>query len=644
MTGPVLPQATRTLLAKTGAAERHPGLQLDKFSAGGTQKDDQKKALEEVCTCKGDQATLDRALQQRKRALTSLGAARFQATTTGPLTLHLSRASALENAGICLHPLYGFVYLPASGLKGMARAWAETSGADPDAIAAVFGKGPEGADGGHIGDVIFHDAWPLTWPALLRDILTNHHSSYYQKGEPPTDDEEPVPVSFLAIAAGNAFDFAISARRGGDPARVAQAGEWLQAALCHRGAGAKTNAGYGAFHLSGKQTPPMPRHAGLSFETELRLVTPGFFAGADQAASDCDLRPASLRGLLRWWWRTLHAAHLSVADLKCLEAQIWGDTKRGGAVRVTVTPSRPPRPKLYDKNAERQGLRKPGDRKTVQGLWYATYGMHDGTTRRHYAQPGDSWTVRLVVRDTGSGLAPETILREAQAALWLLCRHGGIGSKARKGFGCFADIAIEGLPDLTAVKEGAAETRQQAGKADQKQEPKSAALEPAETHDLIAQWPLGNERWQELADRFGKTLQSVAKGIEDKRQRTALGTPRAKNTARYAAPYHFHIGKTPDGKQIARFIGFPAELPDRKTSITALTSLKQALDAAFGGGDRGANQGSDAGGGQVSGPRKQAYVDGMPVKILRREEDGTCQVEFEDGDLDFVSSDDIDFK
>ncbi len=45
---------------------------------------------------------------------------------SGPLTLHLARASALENAGLCLHPIYGFAFLPGTGLKGLARAYAET--------------------------------------------------------------------------------------------------------------------------------------------------------------------------------------------------------------------------------------------------------------------------------------------------------------------------------------------------------------------------------------------------------------------------------------------------------------------------------------------------------------------------------------
>ncbi len=67
----------------------------------------------------------------------------------------------LENAGICLHPIHGFPYLPGTGLKGLARAYAETvwKPAQADANAAqaeierVFGKvagtdGDEGADEG----------------------------------------------------------------------------------------------------------------------------------------------------------------------------------------------------------------------------------------------------------------------------------------------------------------------------------------------------------------------------------------------------------------------------------------------------------------------------------------------------------------
>src|SRR5262249_27750866 len=104
---------------------------------------------------------------------------------------------------------YGFVYLPGSGLKGMARAYAETLwlSTQTDRHAAwrtiedVFGWAPNrdrqkqirAADHpatrrplydaapltpeitAHTGAIVFHDAWPETWPRPVLDIVNNHH-------------------------------------------------------------------------------------------------------------------------------------------------------------------------------------------------------------------------------------------------------------------------------------------------------------------------------------------------------------------------------------------------------------------------------------------------------------------------------------
>ena len=123
----VLPESTRGLLTSIGTIgpKRHPGLQLDKFSPAGESKE-QRDALQHVCHCAGDDDLLAALRARREAVLRNTGARVFACETTGPLTLHLARAAALENVGICLHPVYGFVYLPGSGLKGMASAYAET--------------------------------------------------------------------------------------------------------------------------------------------------------------------------------------------------------------------------------------------------------------------------------------------------------------------------------------------------------------------------------------------------------------------------------------------------------------------------------------------------------------------------------------
>src|SRR5690242_11047669 len=132
-----LPRSTQSVIEQVQLAERHPGLQLDRLVIPGDQER-QREALLKVTRAPGDRALFAEVSRRRKECLL-MGGARFESrTTASPLTLHLARANALENAGLALHPVYGFAYLPGSGLKGMARAYAETLWlpVQPDARAA----------------------------------------------------------------------------------------------------------------------------------------------------------------------------------------------------------------------------------------------------------------------------------------------------------------------------------------------------------------------------------------------------------------------------------------------------------------------------------------------------------------------------
>lgn len=106
---------------------------------------------------------------------------------------------------------------------------------------------------------------------LQADILTSHHFDYYgSKVVPPfpSDDEDPVPVCFLAVAPGVEFEFRLgllrlpNSSRGTDPgSETGQApaldrehverslDRWLTSGLSQWGIGAKTAAGYGYFSM-----------------------------------------------------------------------------------------------------------------------------------------------------------------------------------------------------------------------------------------------------------------------------------------------------------------------------------------------------------------------------------------------------------
>lgn len=639
----VLPSSAADLVKKVCLSERHPGLQLDKLSPPGDQKA-QRQAIEEVCGAARGEALLNDLSSRHAKLLESLGARRFRAGTTGPLTLHLTRASGLENAGIHLHPIYGFVCLPGSGLKGMARAWAETvwledrddRAAAWDRIRAVFGRtaatdagkprrpgAAAPADGSRAGAVVFHDAWPTAWPRLEADIVNNHHAKYYEGADEPGDWEDPIPVYFLAVSAGVTFDFAVSPRSAANDAEsrlTDLAIEWLRGALTHEGAGAKTNAGYGRFRLKDTPSAPSPGSARAVAKHTLTLATPAFLAGAGQQRDDCDLRPATLRGLLRWWWRTMHAAHLETAELQKLETVVWGDARNGGALAVSIRSDVRATVKLFD---IKDGFRpkrdfasthelEPSPRNTTQGLFYAAYGMDETSRgqkrRRYYVEPGARWTVTLTAR---RGRLPEgerpvagaEILRQGEAALWLLCHYGGIGSKARKGFGSFADIEVADIAAIDDCKRRAAAFRCAVGVAERLPGPVGSSSLEEMLPPLEVETPW-KDRWFAM-DQLGFAAQAFAREKKHRDDKAALGLPRkihgprrepmrhqdrdshkppktlsAKGRPRHAAPVHYHLSPGADDTLTVRMTAFSSPvLPDLDTSRKVLGDLRARLQA-----------------------------------------------------------------
>ena len=658
--GPVLPKSTRKLVdvenPVVSLGKRHAGLQLDKLSSAG-EMENQKTALGHVTRTLRDQELRKSLFACRGSMLEKLGAARLWMTTRGSLTLHLSRSGALENAGIALHPVYGFAYLPGSGIKGLVRAWAETVWAPAQAdkekawrrIEEAFGWSPRSEDhkfpqpkkgrsgwrpkeiqprdGASAGRLVFHDAWPTCWPRLILDVVNNHHVRYYAGEDDPGGWEDPTLVYFLAVGGGETFEFALSDRKSGDDGLLDLARDWLRDALAAEGAGAKTAAGYGRFKPAEGEdsvtaSPDLAKAGFRSANFDLKLVTPAFLAGADQRETDCDLRPATLRGLLRWWWRTMHAAHLDRKSIKRLETAVWGDAESGSPVRIAVDLVEGKTPVHYEKKdgfRKKNDLRAPPNKKTTQGLFYVSYGMDDGRKgdrkRRWYRPAGTRWSVRIAARrgwlsSGGDGarkteIAPEALLTQAVAALWLLCRFGGVGSKARKGFGSFEDIEVKGIASVKDCKRIAQDFRNQYFRkgcqlSGQVNETRSPSLEKMKFLEVSTPW---RNSWTAL-DQLGYVVQAFARQRAHEEEKKALGLPRkihgpmkhpmkhqdrakhkppkelsAEKGRRHAAPVHYHLARSDDDKLLIRATAFPAHhLPSLRESETMLGKLLKSLD------------------------------------------------------------------
>jgi CRISPR-associated protein Cmr6 len=234
-------------------------------------------------------------------------------STAGRLIVGLGGDNVLET-GLKLHHTYGVPIIPGSALKGLAahycdQVWGARLETDPTKLTADNHKfrrlrhgekrGEKGvhADTGKhhealfgttddSGHIIFHDAWitpDSMWhdaprreashdaelreaSGLLLDVITPHHPDYYSDKEyedgpyrgqriPPTDFDEPKPVTFLSVSGK--FLVAVSCDVNGptgDP-WTKLAFDLLQEALREWGVGGKTSSGYGRLTTTSSRSP-----------------------------------------------------------------------------------------------------------------------------------------------------------------------------------------------------------------------------------------------------------------------------------------------------------------------------------------------------------------------------------------------------
>ncbi len=215
----------------------------------------------------------------------SAGAKTLRLKTDWRFIAGLGRKGPLE-VGFTFHR-YGFPILPGSCVKGIARAWGLALLAE--SLPAALGEmetlllTPKEADFNKLwqeqhpqakpeiklladdfrqifgtqdqaGAVVFWDAIPHDFPRLEIDVMNPHFPDYYQRGEKPTNWQNPIPIFFLTVAGGVSFNFAAGLRtlspqqrQSAAQALLDRALEWLNLGLQNLGAGAKTSAGYGFF-------------------------------------------------------------------------------------------------------------------------------------------------------------------------------------------------------------------------------------------------------------------------------------------------------------------------------------------------------------------------------------------------------------
>lgn len=210
----------------------------------------------------GNTDLIKRYIEQKVRLVTSLDGNIFAMRSTWHFATGLGNPHPVENA-LLWHPTLGTPYLPASAVKGLARAWLELHDYDKTLVRRLFGsdnKDPAKATGPASkpelvsGEIIFFDALPLAPVTLRIDTMTPHLGKWYEQGSDrpgtadttPADWHAPVPVQFLVADDVN-LAFSLAPRTPAAKELLPLAREALSQALQHLGAGSKTAAGYGQF-------------------------------------------------------------------------------------------------------------------------------------------------------------------------------------------------------------------------------------------------------------------------------------------------------------------------------------------------------------------------------------------------------------
>ena len=164
-------------------------------------------------------------------------------------------------------------------------------------------------------------------------------------------------------------------------------------------------------------------------EFECKVVTPMFLAGADGKTPE--IRAASIKGVLRFWWRALNG-HLSIEELKKREGEIFGSTERKSSFSVKVVEQ-----KLSVKNSVNRGksYKFYPNRPASDTIEYLGYGIseydrqtHGMIWNRDHIVSGSSFKLRLDV-------ATSKHLEEIETTVKVFLNFGGLGAKSRNGFG-----------------------------------------------------------------------------------------------------------------------------------------------------------------------------------------------------------------
>lgn len=282
-----------------------------------------------------------------------------------------------------------------------------------------------------------------------------------------------------------------------------------------------------------------------------RVVTPMFLSGADQ--NTAELRLPSFKGALRFWWRVL-AKERDVRTLRDAEDRLFGSA-RTGVSRVRM--------RLIDISTA-DGVQIRFSRNSWQS--YIGYGLIDkpGQAGRHFIKPGSTFGIKYACTPFD-----ETTRKHLTDALIALGSVGGLGSRARNGWGSLTLISLvdKDGKNLWRAPTDAHQLKDELAKL-------------FDTHEELVDWSAFSDQsvvavgpdkdTQEkahkcVAEKYREALKALS---QDKSRREAFGLPRknaGKNAGKRRAGATFlHVHQVEGGSAIPVALCLPARFLEQQ--------------------------------------------------------------------------------
>lgn len=289
---------------------------------------------------------------------------------------------------------------------------------------------------------------------------------------------------------------------------------------------------------------------------KLKTVTPAFIGGAHREQSE--LRPPSIKGLLRYWYRALDDHYVA------REEKFFGSTERQSPCLLKIAG-----PAAWEEGSTPWN---PGALKLKEqysaGIRYLGYSLAGNRQSRSRVgiETEREFELLITTKPHVSESERQSVQRAWLAATWLLVNVGGIGARSRRGFGSLQLVDWSGwndcrsLPDLgqsKSIEEWQNKFREGllTIKAWFPEEKSIHSKRTSITSDIALAALTGEPTWEQALGAAGFCYQTFRKELKSRPEKACFGLPiilgkggkiKADQGERWASPLVLRIVRVGD--------------------------------------------------------------------------------------------------